>query len=373
MKKNLFIFVLMPLILYCSKSHVESEKLIQILVSTEQISDKIKYSDLLEDVKCIKLETKDSANVLIEVDKVVIDDDKIFILDKFRFQGVMVFDTSGRFLFSKKVAGGAEGEFTHLSGMSVDTTKNELIIYSTPKLLYYTYDGKFLRQKRLEFSANDFETNGNIYTFIGQEFGLIITDTSGKVISKKFEASKIHPLKFLQPFQVSKRGIFYRHSLNDTIYSVTQSGLNKFAFIDFQDKKLNSSEIENMIKNKIRQIPQNKMGHIKYFFDTENIIYFAFEYNQMLYVAFYDKRTKTTKIIRGNAKEQNDVTLEETLPYIVGVHQNQLIAVANAQGVFLDLKNLIVNKFSYKVISSFQKKGDPNAIHNPNIVLMKLK
>lgn len=373
MKKCLLVFLLVSLFLSCSKSELESNKLQQILVSTEQISDKLKYSDLLDDVKPIKLETKDSTNVLIEVNKVFIDKDKIFILDKFRFQGVMVFDTSGRFLYSKKIGGGAEGEFTHLSGMSVDTKKNELIIFSTPKLLYYTYEGKFIRQKVLDFLGNDFETNGDIYTFIGQEFGWILTDTSGKIISKKFEVSKLNPLKFLQPFQVIKDGILYRHSFNDTIYLATSSGLEKYAFINFQERRLTNSETENMVKNRQTKIPPGKMGRIKYFFNTENIIYFAFEYNDMLYVAFYDKRNKTTKIIRGNAKEQNDVTLEETLPNVVGAHQNQLIAVANAQETFLDLKNLVVNKFSYKVISSFQNKGKPNAIHNPNIILMKLK
>ncbi|MFN3315452.1 MAG: 6-bladed beta-propeller, partial [Raineya sp.] len=218
----------------------------QIPISTEQITTTLNYSDLIEDVKPIKLETKDSANVLLEIDKVIIDDDKIFILDKFRFQGVMAFDTSGRFLFSKKVGGGAEGEFTHLSGMSVDKKRKQLIIFSTPKLLYYSYEGKFLGDKKLDFLANDFETNGEINTFIGQEYGLIVTDYEGKILSKYFDKNKIHLLKLLQPFQVQEKGILFRHSFNDTVYIVNQEKLEKYAIIDFQDKKLIQKEIENM-------------------------------------------------------------------------------------------------------------------------------
>jgi len=358
----------------CSTPEPKNSSLLHIKVGLEQVTDNIKYSELLEDVKCIKLETKDSLNVLIDVDKVLIDEDKIFILDKYRFQGIMTFDTSGRFLFSKKVGGGAEGEFTHLSGMSIDRKKKELIIFSTPKLLYYSYDGKFLRAKKLDFLANDFEFNGCFFTFIGQEYGIIATDSLGKILFQNFESKKIYPLKFLQPFQTySNEGILFRHSLNDTIYLVKQSGLEKYAYIDFQDKKIFPSEVENMIKNNIREMPRNKMGRIKYFFDTKNIVYFAFEYNQMLYIAFYDKRTKKTKIIRGNAKEQNDLTMEDTLPYIVGVHQDQFIAVVNAQNIFLDLKNLMLNKLSMKIIKSFQNKGEANSIHNPNLILMNFK
>jgi hypothetical protein len=373
MIRYLLASTLIFLLLSCSKSELDSEKLFHIKVSEEQITSTLKYSDLIEEVKPIKLETKDSANVLLEIDKVIIDNDKIFILDKFRFQGVMAFDTSGRFLYAKKVGGGAEGEFAHLSGMGVDKKRKELIIFSTPKLLYYSYEGKFLRDKKLDFLANDFETDGEINTFIGQEYGLIVTDNEGKILYKYFDKNKIHPLKFLQPFQAQDKSVFFRHSFNDTIYRVKREMLEKYAIIDFQDKKLNQAEIENLIKRNSTQIPEGKMGRIKYFFDTKNVIYFTFDYNGMIYVAFYDKRTQTTKIIKGNAKEQNDVTLEDTLPYIVGTHENQLIAVVDAQKIFLDLKNLKPNKFSAKIITSFQNKGEPNTIHNPNIILIKLK
>jgi aromatic ring-cleaving dioxygenase len=373
-KVFLYLFLVYCFTNACSNNEKRQEQtILSIPVSTSQITSETNYSDFLEDIKAIKLETKDSLNVLQEVDKVMIDDDKVFVLDMFRFRGVMAFDTSGKFLFSLKAGGGAEGEFSHLSGMSIDTKRKELIIYSTPNVLHYSYDGRFIKKKTFDLLGTNFETNGDINAFIGQDYGLIVTDTAGKVIYKLFEKSKIYNLKFLQPFQVHKRGILFRHSLNDTIYLANKQGLTPHTIIDFQDKKLTAENIENMIKNDIKELPNGKMGRIKYFFDTENVVYFAFEYNQMLYVSFYDKRTKTTKIIRGNAKNQNDITLEETLPYVVGVHENNLIAVIFAERTHLDLPKLRPNKYSIKVLKSFQNKGDSNIPHNPNLILMKLK
>jgi hypothetical protein len=192
-KVFLYLFLVYCFTNACSNNEKRQEQtILSIPVSTSQITSETNYSDFLEDIKAIKLETKDSLNVLQEVDKVMIDDDKVFVLDMFRFRGVMAFDTSGKFLFSLKAGGGAEGEFSHLSGMSIDTKRKELIIYSTPNVLHYSYDGRFIKKKTFDLLGTNFETNGDINAFIGQDYGLIVTDTAGKVIYKLFEKSKIY-------------------------------------------------------------------------------------------------------------------------------------------------------------------------------------
>ncbi|MDX1903164.1 MAG: 6-bladed beta-propeller [Thermonemataceae bacterium] len=376
--KKIYKFLLLFLISSsCYRSIESSKSTFYINVSTDDIDGKIKYSDFLEDAKFIQLETKDSLNIIKEVDEVLIDKDKIFILDKFGFQGIMAFDTSGKHLFSLKAGGGSEGEFSHISGMGINRKNKELIVYSTPNLLYYSYNGKYLKKyKKLDFLGTNFETNGSINAFIGQDYGLVLTDTNFKVYLKQFDKSKIHKLNFLQPLQEISQGILFRHSLNDTIYLANSQGLSNFAIIDFQDKRLNKIDVEKIIKNDIRELPSGKMGRIKYFFDTKNIIYFAFEYNKMLYVAFYDKHNKKVKIIRGNSKEQNDVTLENTLPYVVGSYGGGegLIAVIDVENTTtIDLKKIPITPITIKLLKSFHKKESVGGVLNPNIVLMKIK
>lgn len=372
MNKLVYAIMFFFLFLFSCKQEKDSPKRLPLVISVDikNVDTKKKYSDFVEDCKYIPLETKDSSLIIREINKVQIDDDKIFVLDLYLFRGVMVFDTSGKYLYHLKAGGGAEGEFEHISDFDIDRKTKNLIIYSTPNLMYYSYTGKFLKKESLPFFATNFSTNHYNKVFIGQEFDLIATDSTNKKILELFDKSQLHPLSFQQPLQSLEDKILYRHYLNDTIYAITDAKLIPHVVIDFADKKLNKEEINIMIKNKERNFPSNKMGKLKYYFETKQHIYFAFLYNQMYYVTYYNKNSEKSITIRFDNSKSNDITYEKTVPLIVGAYKDYFICSAFIENIYLE--KLVPHPFQINLSKSFSKKNVDRP-ENPNLVLIQLK
>lgn len=370
MKKLGFSLIFLGLFACKQEKKELSESILVVPVDVKNLNKNEKLSSFIEDIKHISLETKDSSLIIRSIDKVQIDGDKIFVLDTYLFRGVMVFDTSGKYLYHLQAGGGAEGEFEHISDFDIDRKSKHLIIHSTPNLMYYSYSGKFLQKERLSFIATNFCVNYPVKAFIGQEFDLIAIDSNHKKILELFRKDSLHPLSFIQPLQAMNENILYRHYLNDTIYAIKNNKLIPHVFIDFGDKKISKEEMKKIMKNKDRNFPSNKMGRIKYYFETKQYIYFAFLYNQVYHIVYYDKKNKKSILFKADDAENNDITYESTMPKIVGTFGDYFIAAVFIEDVYL--KKLVNSPFQINLSKSFSKKSVDKP-ENPNLILIKMK
>lgn len=82
------------------------------------------------------------------VNKVVVDGDKIFVLDSYKSKGLFVFNSKGEFQYKISKIGQAEGEFINPDDFVVDKDRQEIILLDRNKqqLLFYSALGTYLRK-----------------------------------------------------------------------------------------------------------------------------------------------------------------------------------------------------------------------------------
>mgnify|MGYP003290532217 CR=1 FL=1 len=105
------------------------------------------FDSIVSDIKFIKLETKEN-NMIGNIYKMLITNDRIIIADKFNSKSVHLFDISGKHISKLSNLGNGPQEFLNIT--DVDITPSGLIaIKDNYKdiLLYYNMDGEFVKKE----------------------------------------------------------------------------------------------------------------------------------------------------------------------------------------------------------------------------------
>ena len=107
----------------------------------------IGMDEMLDRVKSIDYIKLDSSEPVGVIDKMIVTNDKIFIMDSFAAQQIFVFDKTGKLLFRIKNKGRGPQEYISIWDMQVDTIRNEILVNDAlaRSYLYYSthsYGGK---------------------------------------------------------------------------------------------------------------------------------------------------------------------------------------------------------------------------------------
>ena len=103
---------------------------------------------MIQSIDYIKL---DSSEPMGPINKMVVTNDKIFIMDSFAAQQIFVFDKTGKLLYRIKNKGRGPKEYISIWDMQVDTIRNEILVndaLARSYLYYSTDDGTFLRREK---------------------------------------------------------------------------------------------------------------------------------------------------------------------------------------------------------------------------------
>ena len=164
------------------------------------------------------------------IEKLVVQDDKIFILDFRNRNQVLVFDTTGKFLFPVGALGRAPGEFLETRNFTVDSNHIYIIDNYQSRLLLYDLNGAYIETNQLPGVFYDIAILGNgDYMFswqplkdlpVKKENKITITD---KNLNMKKELlptneSDCCNLSKLYFFTQNDDNIVYHTLLSDTIY-----------------------------------------------------------------------------------------------------------------------------------------------------------
>ena len=114
----------------------------------------IKISDIADTIELIELKTPEELPVSV-IWKFMQVDDYWFVHAR---EGVFKFTNKGEFITQFGRKGQGPSEYTRVLEMSVDKHRKELIINTSGRLLYYDWDGNYLRmeKKGLQMLSSDF-------------------------------------------------------------------------------------------------------------------------------------------------------------------------------------------------------------------------
>jgi hypothetical protein len=131
-----------------------------ILSLTEsQIDGKIKLSDIMMDYRLLSLKNWEGG-VVGDIDKILLSDSLVFILDEYTFNSLQIFDLfTGEQVGQFLPTGEGPKEMKTISKFDLDEANRRILIYdnSLAKVLYFSFEGDFLFEKRLPLRAHSFK------------------------------------------------------------------------------------------------------------------------------------------------------------------------------------------------------------------------
>lgn len=230
----------------------------------------ITTSDLCTKMSKISYIQLDSKELIGEISKMIVTDDKIYIMDSFVAQQVFVFDKKGKLLFCIDQKGHGPGDFISIWDIQVDTLKNEILVNDALGLahIYYsTTDGSFIRKERA--IQNCYVAKMNNYYFnvlsFGQDFNgnepdnwqLLVSDKDS-VIYKGVKLKPIQKNNYITNSMVfdSQKQLLFTPVYSDTIYQIeSESSIypkyvikQEKSIWDKCDNQMEDAEISRLIK-----------------------------------------------------------------------------------------------------------------------------
>ena len=363
------IFICTLTLLSCNKKEPKDNKLKTIIFRDQ-------YVDLIDkfDFKFIPLETKEEALISL-INYIQLVDDKLFILDAYKKEEVLVFDTSGHYL--SKISNKGEGpkEYVSLSGMHINQKNKSLILSDYKnKLLFYDLDSCKL-QKTLHSSlcGNDFiQLNENRFVFTSikgfEQLGknkkqyVLITDSTEKMINYgyplPFYANYSSTLSGSKFYSVNKDTFIY-HNLFPEIYKIKSDRIEPAYRLSFESMKFPPIDFLRRASKDKRDYTSdlNQSDYIKAYsiFETNNVTMIYLMQHQPVF-AFYDKATQESFTLP--IKDYYKSLQLNALLFPLGATDEYIIFKVNLDDV--DSPNEIKNPELRKVVE--KRKEDDNCI-----------
>ena len=258
-----FIFLLGGCLLICTSGAKERNRsydphIKDISIKFSNSKKNYKFSELFNHLEIVPLETNQKS-LIGEITDIKVTDKRIYVLDIFSAKGLMVFARgTGKFLFKIASEGKGPGEFDMALDFAVDPVTSNIYIKSSKKILIYDSEGKFLREKILDFLSSNVKTDGrNLFAFLGSgnEPELIVTDNSFKDTISYFKKSFRSIMSTFRLQYVRDRGIMYWREIDYTMYHVKKKSLEKFIKIHFPDTR----NVESLIQKAVRKVGMRNM------------------------------------------------------------------------------------------------------------------
>lgn len=186
MRNCLFLIILFV----CSCSISDKQNFGEIKVSVEEASSEVFLSSFIDNYKLIPLETTDD-NLIAHIDKVKIDEDEIFILDKTN-NAIFVFGVDGGFHKSLFNVGNGPGEYVQLMDFDIQGDTLFALDFGKRCVLMYDMDFNYIDKFNYEFFSAQIAVNDTsiyLYNLKSKDEGdykCSVFDRKGNKITEEF-------------------------------------------------------------------------------------------------------------------------------------------------------------------------------------------
>jgi len=266
----------------------------RIEVDVDKIS-KTKASDLFSHVEFIPLETSDE-NLMGNIEKITVYEDKYFILDEFR-RSVLIYSADGIFLDRIFRVGLGPFEYDKISGLSIDFNNKWLILSSYPKTIYFDID-TYKPIKEEKEKSWSYYLGYKTYLTSSKEFELVVEE-KGEVKYTCFPNRKeLDYFYYVTAEYFSQQGndsVYFIRVMDDNIYKITKDSICVAVVLDFGDKKLPNTFFKDIPddEDKVsRLLHSHYCFGVSDFIKSPSICFFDFIYNGqfVLYLNLYEQK-----------------------------------------------------------------------------------
>lgn len=391
--KNVCMFMLVILTFWScdnEKTSSNSNTNVQIF-DLENCTDGQSDSLKIKELKYIPLETR-SECLMSSINKMLVKDNKIYILDNDVANSIFVFSLEGKFIYKINKPGKGPGEYLSLIDFDVDKFGNIFVNdQMSRKIIKYSNNGAnfleisntdlyYLYLNYVSDSLMIFE-DYRYFTDINNQkepCGIVYWNpVTKKVVDRFFPLRKRN---YEEIARTSARVIWnsgeklsYLRSFSDTIYELQENGpIAKYAF-KFPIKRLPFSDLERLVevKNQL-EIVRGKYGAvIDNFYETDEYLFMNFSISEEMRYFYYKKNEKRT--YTGKALLENQAIM--TSINVHAIYDDYFISVIRDEHLALYLKEAksnaewFKNQFGDESVDLLKSLPDDT---NPILVMYKL-
>ena len=325
--KNIII-LLLPLFLNSCKNisnreiNVDIDNSITITINEfDQI--KTRFSELLKNYKYIKLDTHPE-HIIGSIDKIIISEGLIYILDRHSAKSIFTFDLNGNFINQIKKLGKGPGEYLSINDFFIDSVNNSIFLFDNKakRLIEYSLSGDYKKDYNLpEIYSRSFYFDcytGKFLYYLGfkpqkieagskvlNRYNLLFYNKKRKLYGKALNIKYIETEKRDFNFFNNYSGLSFVYGYTDKIFriDIEDAIVEPVYTIDFgnhslkKDKafgKVGETSLNEYIRSKNADNGIHKMDYafgVTNIIETDNYLYFNFIYGRRYYSCFYSKKT----------------------------------------------------------------------------------
>jgi hypothetical protein len=326
-----------------------------------------------------------STELIGAINKAIIYDEKIYILDAYITERLFIFDKRGNLLKMIDNKGEGPNEYAGLSGMCIDPDRKEICINDRMSIskLYYNLDGNFLRKEKSisSFYINVFNHYVINQLAVNQSFSKeinyhLVCTIKDSIYSKGFPYVPIQKNYIVSSDATfnSMGDLLFIPVLSDTVYQIESFEKYSVRYVvkhrhsvwDKHEEEFSYKEVGDLIKN-------NGYTALGMFYETQRYIYFSIKrglhnFVSDSYFLFDKKKLQVYELEETNMK----IFKEIVPPNLITLDKETFVASFDA----FRLKELLAKDNNGYVIKnnllySIIEKSDEDS--NPVLVMYQLK
>lgn len=323
MKTRGVLLLLAVLCASCGKRAAQPVEATVIAVGPDAISDTLLFSSLFSDYTLLPLETVSEA-MIGEVSGLLRYGSGYLVRDD-QTQVVYAYDAHGRYLNQIGRRGKGPKEYIKMDDMAIDPSDSSIVLLSTlpQKLMWYTFDGVFLRESPLSVYAESMAVIGdsiilyaNSHSGNEDRFQLYVTDRTGKILSRSlpYDSVKSYPISMTinhsHPFTKTPRGsLLFSMPLDERIFALVGDSIREKYRFDFGSYTLPESYLREYIGGRESELMFALMGEdyardLHAVFETPKYLFFSVTVARRLYRLAYRKSDKTVATYQDDVARQ---------------------------------------------------------------------
>lgn len=254
--------------------------------------DQTLSSNIVTDVSYVKLETT-AESLIGEVSKIIVQDDRIFIMDSFVSNNLFVFSINGKFIAKIKNFGEGPNEIKQVYDFYIDSKKQEVVVFdgALSRLVSYDYNLIPKGQKKLYFRFSNMRLmpGGKLLLHVDAEnnhipeidrYNVLLLDSSLNIIRKGFQLSKEEEKNNYTLIdhlhQSDEKSVAWVPKFKNSVFSFTEDGnVQKRFVLDFKKREV-PSEYYTRSTDDLMAIAKDR--HLYYYYgdyeENSNTVYF---------------------------------------------------------------------------------------------------
>jgi hypothetical protein len=298
----------------------------------------------------------EEAQLSAGLQKIFFHGDKILTLDIFGCNCIHIFDQSGNFISRIRDYGEGPGKYREFDDATIVNEELLLLGVYPPKLMWFSLDGKFLREEKLKqpvasgvYSENEKRLYFYSDTREPGEYHVIsvdeaFQDTLRYLLYQEDRYTRNYPDR--DNFIKNEGEVFLGRALSDTIWTFKEKKMDPKLVFDFGKY---AQSIEELKKNSLNLDPLQELEFInkkaKLYFDpnqwylTESQLYSGFKYEEGFYNVFFDRKNQKTSILKGRILDDLDGAFDA---YSILYHFEDIKVGFKVPG--RDLYDILLNK-----------------------------